>query len=212
MGAARQSEGPGEGACCEAAAPIDGCRDGTAPLVGGGRDRVGTEGARCCHLGSGEGGRWPTNVGPSGGLGRALLGNWAKPAAHACDGLATGSGGKLATSPTLTIHPCPPIPFDAYGWPFTWSGHCHSLATHGCPSSCPASHWATPAREPAERPEVPKPWWPGAGGGRAEGRVVDTLLRHHQPGPAMALPTPTLPPPQLPLPGRGQHLALGLGS
>ena len=36
--------------------------------------QAGPEGAGRCHLGGSEGGRWPVNIGPSGGLGRALLG------------------------------------------------------------------------------------------------------------------------------------------
>ena len=47
--------------------------------VGGGGG-AGVEGAGCCHLGGGEGGPWPDDMGPSGGLRGALLGGWAKPA------------------------------------------------------------------------------------------------------------------------------------
>ena len=177
--------------------------------VGGEGGRAGAEGAGCCQLGGGEGGHWPAHMGSSGGLGGALLGSWAGLTAGGCGSPATGNGGNLATPPTFTIRPYTPVPFNARGWPFTRHGHCCSLATRGCPSSHPASCWATPAGEPAERLEAPELWWDGAGGGHGEGGVADTSLRHCQPGLAMALPAPMLPPPQSPLPGRGRHLAPG---
>ena len=176
--------------------------------AGGG---AGTEGAGCCHLGSGEGGRWPANMGPSGGLRGALLGGWAKPAAHGCGGLATSSGRNLATATNLTTRPCPPVPFDAHGWPFGRRGRCSVLAAHGCPCSYSASCRGVPVGGPGKRPEVPGPWWASAGGGRGEGGVAGSPPRPHQLGLALALPAPTLPPPKSPLHRRGGHLAPGLG-
>ena len=71
------------------------------------------EGAGCCHLGGGEGSRWPNDTGPGGGLRGALLGGWAKPAAHGCGGLAAGGGSNLAAATILTTRPCTPVPFNA---------------------------------------------------------------------------------------------------
>ena len=51
------------------------------PGVGGGGG-AGAEGAGCCHLGGGEGGRLPHDAGPSGGPGGALIGSWVEPATH----------------------------------------------------------------------------------------------------------------------------------
>ena len=56
---------------------------------------------------------------PGGGLRGALLGGWAEPATHGCGGLAASGGGNLAAATILTTHPCPPIPFDACGWPIS---------------------------------------------------------------------------------------------
>ena len=52
------------------------------PLAAGGGEVAGAEGVGHCHLGGGEGGRWPHDVGPSGGPGGALLGGWVEPAAR----------------------------------------------------------------------------------------------------------------------------------
>ena len=107
----------------------------------------------------------PTNVGPSGGLGWALIGGWAKPAAHSCGSpatggsgnLATNGGGILATPPTLTTGPCPAFSLNACGWPFAGLGHCCGLAAHGCPSSHLEPCWVMPDGEPAKQPEAPEP-------------------------------------------------------
>ena len=120
--------------------------------------RAGMEGAGRCHLGGGEGGHWPANAGPSGGLGRALLGGWVEPATRSCGFPAASGGGNLASPPTLTIRPSPSIPFDTRVWPFAGCRHCGGLAAHGCPSSHPMSCWAMPAGEPAKQPEAPEPW------------------------------------------------------
>ena len=119
------------------------------------------EGAGHCHLGGGEGGRWPTNVGPSGGLGWALLGSWAKPATRSCGSLASQWWWQLS-HPTYPHHlSLPPHPLRCpwlalcWAWMLQWG-----LATCGCPSSHPASCWATLAGELAERLEAPEPWWP----------------------------------------------------
>ena len=137
------------------------------------------EGAGCCHLGGGEGGHWPTHMGPSRGVGHTLLGGWAKPAIRSCGGPATDSGGNLASPPTLTIRPCPPVTFNAHGWPFSRNGRYGGLATHGCPSSHSASCRPTPAGEPAKQLEVPGPQWAGAEGECSEGGVAVSLLRCH---------------------------------
>ena len=201
----------GEGAHCGAATPGDGRGDGTAAPKGVKGGRTGAEGAGCCHFGSGEGGCWPTNVGPSGGLGGALLGGWAEPAARGCGGPAASGGGNIATPPNLTTCPCPPIPFNASGWRFAGLGYCCSLATFCCPYSYPASCWAVLVGELAQWPEAPEPWWPRAGGGRGKGGVVDSPPRPRQPRPAVALPAPTLPPLESPLYRRGRYPAPGLG-
>ena len=181
------------------------------PPAGGAGGRAGTEEAGCYHLGGGEGGSWPTHVGPSGGLRGALLGSWAKKATCGCGSLAAGGGGNLAPPPTLTIHPCPPVPFGACGWPFSMHGCCGSLAARGCPSSHPASCQPTPAGGLAKQLEAPRLQWAGAGGGCGEGGVVVSLPRHRRPGLAMALPAPMLPPSQSPLHRRGGHPAPGSG-
>ena len=134
-------------------------------------------GAGCCHLGGGEGGRWPVIAGPSGGLRRALLDSWAKPAAHGCGGPAASSSGNLATPPILTTHPCPAFTFDTHGWPFASHGCCCGLTARGYPSSCPMSCQAMPAGEPAKQPEAPKLLWPRTGGVGGEDRVAGTLPR-----------------------------------
>ena len=73
---AHQQEGPGEGALPTGiTTPGDGRGDGVAPLAVGGGGGPGVEGAGCCHLGGGEGGRWPNDVGTSRGLRGALLGS-----------------------------------------------------------------------------------------------------------------------------------------
>ena len=113
-----------------------------------------------------------------------------KPAACSCGGLAAGSGGNLAPPPNLTIRPCPPVPFDAHGWPFAGLGRCCSLAARGYPCSHPASCWAMLVGELAEQPEVPRPWWPRAGGGHGEGRVVDSPLRPCRPEACSGLTCP----------------------
>ena len=180
-------------------------------VAGGSCSRADTEGARCCHLGCGEGCHWPTNARPAGGLGRALLGGWAKPATHSCGGLAAGGGGCFTTPPILTTHPCTPVPFNACGQPLAGLGCCCSLAAHGCLNSHPMPCWVAPAGELAKWPEVLKLRWPGAGGGGGQGGVAGAPPRPYQPGLEIALRASTLPPPQSSLPGRGQHPAPGLG-
>ena len=147
------------------------------PVVGGGGGGAGVEGTGCCHLGGGEGSRWPNDVGPGGGLRGAFLGSWAEPATHSCSGLAAGSGGNLAATTILTTCPCPPVPFHACGWSFGGHGCCGRLATHGCPCSYSASCRGAPVRGAGQWPEAPRPWWAGAEGGRGEGRVAGSPLR-----------------------------------
>ena len=130
-----------------------------------------------CHLAGGEGGRWPNDVGPSGGLGGALLGRWAEPAIHGCGGLAAGSGSNLAATTILITRPCPPIPFNTCGWPFGGRGCCSSLAAHGCPCSHSASCWGAPVGGPGEQLEAPGPRWGSAGGGHGKGGVAGSPPR-----------------------------------
>ena len=144
--------------------------------AGGDCGGLGTAGAGRCHLGSGEGGHWPANAGPAGGLGWALLGGWAEPAAHGCGGLAAGSGGNLATPPILTTHPCPTIPFDTRGWPLASCGCCCGSAAHSCPSSCLVPCQSTLVGEPAKQLEAPKPWRARAEGEGSEGGVAGALV------------------------------------
>ena len=84
VGAACQQQGPGEGTHYGATSPRDGQVAGSVAPTGGDCSEEGMAGARHCHLGGSEGGLWPANVGPGGGLGRALLGGWAEPAARSC--------------------------------------------------------------------------------------------------------------------------------
>ena len=189
MEGARQQKGPGEGAChAGVAAPGDGRGNGMAsPEVGGGGG-AGTEGAGCCHLGGGEGSRWPDDMGPGGGLRGALLGSWAEPATRGCGGLAAGAGGNLATggggnlaaTTILTTRPWPPIPFDARGWSFGRLGQCGGLAARGCPCSHAASCRGAPVGGAGWQPEAPGSWWAGAGGGRGEGGVAGSPPRPQQ--------------------------------
>ena len=143
-------------------------------------------------------------MGPSGGLGQALLGGWAKLATCSCGGpAASGSGNSTATPPTLTTHPWPPFPFDAHGWPFAGCGCCCGLAIVAAPAAiphpagqCRLESWPSGQRHPSHGGlELEQ------GGG--EGGVAGSPLRPRQLRPAVALPAPTLPPHQLPLPGRG---------
>ena len=80
------------------------------------------EGAGRGHLGGGKGSCWPNDMALGGGLGDALLGGWAKPAAHSCGSLATSGGGNLAAATILTTRPCSPIPVNARSWPFGGRG------------------------------------------------------------------------------------------
>ena len=210
MGGTCRWEGLGEGVRCGGTtAPGDRWANGVVPPTGGAGGRACAEGAGHCHLDGGEEGCWPTNTGPSGGLGGTLLGGWAKPAARGCGTPAAGSGGNLTPPPTLTICPCPPSPFDAHGQLFSTHGRCGDLATHGCPCSYPASCRPMPAGGPAKWLEVPGPWWARAEGWCGEGGVADTPLRPRQLRPVVAIPGPMLPPPQSPLHGRGGHPVLG---
>ena len=111
-----------------------------APAVGG-CGGEGVAGVGHCHLIGGEGGRWPTNMGPAGGLGGALLGGWSKPAVHGCSGSVASGGGYLATLPTFATCSCPTVPFDACG---------HLLAGLGC--SCSSL---------TARTIVVQSWWGG---------------------------------------------------
>ena len=81
-------------------------------MAPGGGGCVGADvvGAGCCHLGGGEGSSWPTNVEPSGGLGWALLGSWAKLAIRSYGSPAAGGSGNLATKPPSLPIPAPPSP------------------------------------------------------------------------------------------------------
>ena len=150
------------------------------PLVAGGGGGAGAEGAGCGHLGGGEGRRWSNDVVPGGGLRGTLLGSWAKPATRGCGGLATGSSGNLATTTNLTTDPCPPVPFDAHGWPFGGRRCCGKLAARGCPCSHAASCWGALLGGVGWRPEAPGLQWDGAGGGRGEGRVAGSPPRPYQ--------------------------------
>ena len=156
-----------------------------------------------CQLSGGEGGHWPVNMGPTGGLGGAVLGGWAEPAAS--------GGGHLAIPPILIICPYPAVPFNACGQPSASLGSCCSSAAHGCPSSRPMPCWVMLVGEPVKWLEALELWWPRAREGGGKGGVVGAPLRPCLLRPAMALPPPTLSPPQLPLPRRGRHPAPGSG-
>ena len=64
----------------------DGQRASVEAPIGGSCSGGGMAGEECCHLRDGNGGCWPTNVGPARRLGGTcqkgisnLLGGWAKP-------------------------------------------------------------------------------------------------------------------------------------
>ena len=72
------------------------------------------------------------------GLGGALLGGWAEPAAFSCSGPAAAGGGYLATPPNFTTHSCPTIIFNTCGRLLAGLGlFCSSLATCGWPQQPP---------------------------------------------------------------------------
>ena len=183
-------------------APAGGCSRGCVTGVGH------------CHLRGGEGGCWPANVGPAGGLGGALLGGWAKPATHGCSSLAASSGGYLATPPTLAGHPCPAVPLDTCGQLLAGLGCCcSSLTTRGCPSSCPTPCWEMSVGELAKQPQMPL----SCSGLELEGGLVKAGWRVQTAAtpktkPCNSLTFPhALPPPQLPLHRRVGHPVLSSG-